>query len=347
MPGSVRKVFLVLTQILIATIASNTHAIFIRADVPVSEYMALTQQHSAFDAAGYVLLGLNTPTLQICSGTLIGPTQFLTAAHCVKEMEQQPEKLYVGFGDNFPPFTTPLSSNVSQIKINPAYTSAPDEHDMAILQLINTPQIMPLPLITLNPIGSVIAFKGYGLQGTSGSVLSSGFTPMPGASNGLAAFNMIEKTDKKYFKDSFNAPGSGALRLEGIGGPGDSGTGALISYNKGGQVDFYLIGVLEGGSSQIPSYGTTASWTRIRENDNLAFLKTFPGIRIEEINISIPEPGSITLALIALLSLTIVRLANSSINKHNRYQNILLTENRGSSFNTANPFFTMATPNQH
>jgi hypothetical protein len=303
--------------VIAVALVPNANATFIRADVPVDEYVALSDQYPRVSGpAGFIFQGLGTSTLRTCSGTLVAPTLFLTAAHCLSDVVQNPdgtitttpwqeENLFVGFGENFPPLTSPLLSNVAQITINPAYTMFPSEHDMAIVQLTSPGQATPAPLIAFNPTGNLIAFEGYGAQGTSGTLLSQGFTPMPGANNGLMAFNDIEGvTTTGYFTDVFNAPGSGAFRLEGIGGPGDSGAGAFIARNIGGVVDYYVTGVLEGGRpNQIPTYGNTDFWSRVREPMNLAFLKSFPQIQIVEI----PEPNSVALIALAFASLALSR----------------------------------------
>lgn len=280
-------------------------AVFIRDDVPLSAYLAHTNNYPGFAAAGFVLQGLSTPTLRTCSGTLVAATLFLTAAHCVADM--QPRNLFVGFDNNFPSFNTALSPNVSSITINPAFVQRADAHDMAILRLSSPATASAAPLITLNPVVSTIAFLGYGAQGTNGKLLSSGLTPMPGATNALGVFNSLDRvTSNDYFLNDFDGPGQGPLFLEGAGAPGDSGAGAFLRVNLAGQVTSYLIGVLVGGEgTQIPTYGNIDFWARIREESNLDFLRSFPEIRIVEVGI--PEPGTMALVFALLLSLELLR----------------------------------------
>jgi len=280
----------------------NANAVFILEDVPVADYVDLTNQFPQIsDPAGYVFQGLGTSSLRPCSGTLVASTLFLTAAHCVDGWQAQ--NLFVGFGENFPPLTSPLSSNVAEITINPEYTAFPNAHDMAILRLTSPARETPAQILLANPINRLFFFEGYGAQGTSGELLSDGFTPMPGANNGLMALNILDEiTTSGYFTGVFNTQGSGALGLEGIGGPGDSGAGAFSPWTIDGLLDFYLIGVLEGGSgTQIPTYGNIDFWSRVREPNNLAFLESFP--QIEIVNVLLLEPNSLALIIIAIASL--------------------------------------------
>ena len=60
--------------------ARTAQAIYIRHDTPVALYNALALAPQ-FQAAGY--LGTVGAVTSFCSGTLIAPDKFLTAAHCV------------------------------------------------------------------------------------------------------------------------------------------------------------------------------------------------------------------------------------------------------------------------
>jgi len=74
----------------------------------------------------------------ICTGTLISPTVFLTAAHCIVGMKGMfgldPTDVYVTFDSEVT--GTPVTYNVASASIDPNYNhTAADSHDLAVLIL--------------------------------------------------------------------------------------------------------------------------------------------------------------------------------------------------------------------
>ena len=78
-------------------------AIYIRDDVAVAQYNNLAAQPQ-YQAVGY--LGFAGAAFSFCAGTLVSPTAFLTAAHCLFDPitfnPRGADTLNVGFGANFP-----------------------------------------------------------------------------------------------------------------------------------------------------------------------------------------------------------------------------------------------------
>lgn len=195
---------------------------------------------------------IKSPTGQIfpaCSGTLIAPTVFLTAAHCTSYftsfLAPMGYTVFVSFDNPIPwgantDLTTTTLIPVSQVVTNPAFSQRQsDAGDLGVLILPggNTTGITPATLPTLGLLGTlanrnglrnaVFTAVGYGVQNRV-------------VGGGVPYFQDLNPIPRMYAFSSFNALNKGFLRLSqnpatGNGGTcfGDSGGPSLL--NVGGQ----------------------------------------------------------------------------------------------------------------
>ncbi|MDP9358837.1 MAG: trypsin-like serine protease [Chloroflexota bacterium] len=105
-----------------------------------------------------------------CSGVLLTPTIFLTAAHCTTVLHEPGATLLgVTFDPSFNPDTSPVLPGT--VHIHPAYDPAtPDasRHDLAVIHLAEAPEgIAPasLPSGDLTPMKAGFTAVGYGGTG--------------------------------------------------------------------------------------------------------------------------------------------------------------------------------------
>jgi hypothetical protein len=155
-------------------------AIYVRDDVGVLTYNNLATQ-SAFQAAGY--LGIVRATASFCSGTLVGPSEFLTAAHCLFNSAGgpivTPAQLNVGFDVNFPVAGLGLN-NVASFSIDPEYVpcGACSRFDVAVVELTNpVNNVTPASIFLGDVLGVTGTIVGYGQQANGLGV------PLVGANN--------------------------------------------------------------------------------------------------------------------------------------------------------------------
>ena len=227
--------------------ALDAVAITIRDDVPVAQYNNLATAN-AFQAAGFVgdagLSGV------FCSGTLLTPTLFLTAAHCVDgnrdgTLDFAANTIVVGFDVNLP--VTLPANNVLNISVHPRWALPTDgsvavQSDLAVFQLAAPfPGITPASISLSNPLGHVATMIGYGGQSNGlGQALS-------GANDRLGAQNRIDQNTPDTIvpllladfdapdgsQNSIDAGGAFPLGLEGLIAGGDSGGPLFVEF--GGQ----------------------------------------------------------------------------------------------------------------
>jgi len=173
-----------------------------------------------------VAVGTDGQAFQICSGTLISPTVFLTVAHCALYFNDflAPEgfKLYISFGNPIPILElTDVNTliPVTQFIPNPEYVQATDTHpfnphhgsdpgDMAVIVLpeLVTQGITPAVLPTLGLLdklavknalhGVLFTDVGYGSQDRLGTQSN----PMPR----MFAFSAFESLQPGFLQLSIN-----------------------------------------------------------------------------------------------------------------------------------------------
>ena len=263
-----------LILILVSSLASG---ISIRHDVPEANYLNLA---ASYDAVGLVDLGE-----YIGSGTLVSPTQILTAAHNVDDNNDGVPDMTTGIsfllGDNVD--TPDHSLSVSAITISPQWATSGGlpQYDLAVLTLSQPfSAIAPMTMSTINPVGMIGTMIGYGANGT-------GQPPFQDDLDGLrrAAQNRIDivgnpdPLDGFTIQTDFDSPNSSTdtfgssapLALEGTTAGGDSG-GPIVVNNQGQEV---IVGVLNGGYNLFgdpAEYGDISIWASFLDSDNLAFL---------------------------------------------------------------------------
>ncbi|MBV9388583.1 MAG: trypsin-like serine protease [Chroococcidiopsidaceae cyanobacterium CP_BM_ER_R8_30] len=238
----------------------------IRHDIPSEKYLA---DETAYPA---VFPLFNNGKMKESVATLINGKWAVTAAHCAvdlykKDFENHPFSVQIGGRENIivqviapeqVGSAKPIrdgSGKVKKVKVIVQDLS----YDIALLKLKNeVKHILPIPLYQhRDEVGKSIIVCGWGDFGTGDKG-----TPRFKLVNDdkfRIAMNRITKTDGNYLFFEFDNPNSkDALPLEGVNGPGDSGSPALVNTNGetqgfagGGSGDFLeqaqLIGVSSGG----------------------------------------------------------------------------------------------------
>ena len=222
--------------------STQSDAIIIRHDKPSEDYQV--QQ----DAQPCVV------NLDFLMGTLIAPQWIITAAHGTPLMPAG-HKVTIG-GEVY---------EVDKIIPHPDYQpqgKSPElaqNNDLALLKL-NKPvlNVTSVPLYlkddetdkTVNLVGQ--GYIGNGQQGITG------------AANGLyRAQNKIDQADDHWLYFDFDAPEQGAMPLEGVSGPGDSGGPAFIQANYGPQLAGISSHQIDNAQGQPMVYGVTEKYTRV------------------------------------------------------------------------------------
>jgi len=188
--------------------------------------------------------------LDFLMGTLIAPQWIVTAAHGTPLMPGGQELKIAG-------------QNYYVEKIIPYPEYAPTEqdhtHDIALLKL-NKPVsgIKSTGIYSQkDELNKSVWFVGSGYTG-------NGKEGITGMATGLNhAQNMTDKTDNNWLYFDFDSPENGALPLEGISGPGDSGGPAFIKTQSGLKVAGISSHQLDNESGQSGVYGVTEKYTRV------------------------------------------------------------------------------------
>lgn len=214
--------------------------------------LSSVQSISPADAVLNGLDGINSKyvvplrgTASSCSGALLNPRLVVTAGHCTRNSDDQPDKeLFVGLPGS-DRFTNKDWIKVSEIIVEPnfnfAYRGTVPLNDIAFLILasdINQVAITRVAeatdIASLNGLGSVLELHGYGYKGEGDTTINTVRTPLVGNFY-IDSFGVFDSTLQGISSKTFSACN------------GDSG--APVIYAKGGEVTLVGINVGGGGLS--------------------------------------------------------------------------------------------------
>ena len=277
--------------------------------------------NSTFGAAGALAFGSGFSSVvqvtnggSVCSGAVISATAILTAQHCT--FGAGAGALGVRFDQNGDGVFDQTNGVTAKFELD-ATNVFLDGTDMAILTIggLLPGWATPFELFAGDPFAELVTLVGFGQRGVE-SV--SGASPL-----GVrwAAENIVDAVGAappggggaNIISTDFDNGTAGAntlgylgssatpLAREGTTAGGDSGGPLLIS--RGGN---YLIGgVLSGGTRADSGYGDISWWTGISMYRTQ--IESFGGrFYTAPTSHGVPEPGSLALAMFALLSVGVV-----------------------------------------
>jgi len=278
--------------------------------------------NSTFGAAGALAFGSGLSSVvqvtkgsSVCSGAVISATAILTAQHCT--FGAVLSALSVTFDQNgdgvFDQMFDQTNSVESKFEVPPTNNFL-DGTDMAILTISGGLPAWATPFLLYagDPFAELVTMVGFGGRGVESVDNSMPLGVRWAAENivdavgtappfGRPTANIIS-TDFDNGTATANALsrwGSSATPLarEGTTAPGDSG-GPLL-FNRGG--NFLIGGVLSAGMSGYGGYGDISWWTGI--SMYRTEIESFGGrFYAAPTSNGVPEPGSLALSLLALLS---------------------------------------------
>jgi hypothetical protein len=303
-------------------------AITIRSDTSNSLYTALSAE-SQYAPVGYIDALLSNEEV-FGSGVLIAPDWVLTAGHVASYDEtgppDSPSELSFGMGASTTPFTQAPDS-VSQVDVEPAYTSNPtdgpiDGVDLALIQL-STPITNVTPAVLYSSsmgseIGLTATVVGYGLSGTgtTGDSLSAGTrramqdvidafggqevvggTPQHPTYNSLSAyssnllFTQFESpvASQQQFTNIMGGTSAVPLQYAGAVAPGDSGGGLFVTVNGITYLTAEVDFAANPYTSPTGKYGDYDGYTRLDVPTSVNFLDS---ILVTSSNWDLPGSGT-------------------------------------------------------
>lgn len=274
--------------------------------------------NSTFGAAGALALGSGFSSIvqvtnggSVCSGAVISATSILTAQHCT--FGAGAGALGVRFDQNGDGAFDQTNAITSKFELDATNTLL-DGTDMAILTIAGVLPSWATPMLLYagSLIRELVTLVGFGRRGVEtvnssspigvrwaaeNTVDAVGVAPFGGS--GTANIISTDFDDGTAGANTLFGLGSSATPLarEGTTAGGDSG-GPLL-FNVGG--NFLIGGVLSGGTRNDSGYGDVSWWTGISMYRTQ--IESFGGEFYTAPTNGVPEPGSLALALMALLSL--------------------------------------------
>jgi hypothetical protein len=119
---------------------------------------------NAHPNVGVMVVDFGDGPQRLCSGELIAPTQFVTAAHCTAFFVGNPDIHVIGV--SFDPSYDPATSTVdpaTAVTVDPGFvhhTVAGDRHDLGVITLANPVAATPVTLPTLGLLDQLAAKGG-------------------------------------------------------------------------------------------------------------------------------------------------------------------------------------------
>ena len=270
----------------------KVYVVVIRHDVNPTEYLACEADHPAVFQ------------LQPASGvaTLVAETWAITAAHCLyllikDNYEEVPFKVQIADREHtivdavYPPECGAIdevkmlfreardhredtNSDVFVESVFTALEKGAGPHDIALLRLERpATHVKPIALYQNNDeVGQEVLMLGWGAFSTGEVGITQGYELDDGKFRQTR--NVISRITNGMLAFDFDAPSTvGALPLEGVNGPGDSGGPALISTEEGDKIagissySSYPTEELDErarkGGIPIQMYGTVEHYTRV------------------------------------------------------------------------------------
>jgi len=248
------KKILLLSALLI-TAAAPREPIVIRHDVDPSKYYANASEHPAL--FGLYALDNGAPE---CIATIIDEEWAITAAHCTEDgmMRDQAQS-----GKGYPVKVNGKLVKIDGIITHPTWVGGPSPvaFDMALLHF-KTPMsdITPMDIYRkTDEVGKVVDIFGWGDTGTGVTGIETNDAKFRHAQNRVTA------ADNVWLDWVFDSPTESpnkALPLEGISGPGDSGSPAFIKVGESLKVAGISSHQMTDGQPE-GTYGVTERYTRV------------------------------------------------------------------------------------
>lgn len=175
-----------------------------------------TPDGNAHPNVGSLVLRLGGTTYQVCTGTLVAPKVFLTAAHCFYDFPG------VGFEVTFDPVITPGATVYSGHGVmDPRYTNYrgaggfSDPHDIAVFLLDQAPAgITPAPVAAVGALDRTV--RGTG-------VLAVGYGTVRDTRR-KGAVSILDNLERRQGTGTVRTIEGAWLRISGNQATGDSGT---------------------------------------------------------------------------------------------------------------------------
>lgn len=232
-------------------LCSNAVAIVVRHDVPDSDYLAAEADYPALFTLYRTPLGHGDRI-----ATVIADRWALTAAHCARE-----KALLDAVQSGAEGYAVEIAGQEALIdRIVPHGAGEQQSADIALLRFKHAvDHVQPIALYSgSDEDGRVITMPGWGGTGNG----KTGLAPEDGAFR--VACNRIDRAENGRLFWIFDDPDSGALPLEGISGPGDSGGPALLPVANG----WVLAGISSGQDTKGGAeglYGVEEVFVRVSD----------------------------------------------------------------------------------